>query len=443
MNVKKSRGASTVRSTNVKHEDTTFSSKTRDDLSEAVTLPINRPKVVSINPKPTMEEVRKECSRSVSPIIPSNIPVQKYEWTSYFFPKPAKSAMKRKKNQLPKDSIVLSHAPISPDSGRMFPATSPTMKKPVNLINTFPLIPSNAVSSTQSSIKDAFATSATSETPLSSSILPSTLSKDIYSTSKLLPTLPRDSTVLPPILRPSVVSPISPMGSPNATALLLKSPKSTNKLSLKDSTLLPAIPEKGIGGPKVLSDHEKSSSVMLRKTSMSASLTEPKKLPPIKMPPRSSQKQLKKSSTCSTMIPLIPPGSSKGEPNKQKGSSAVPQAKGCSGSVKLKNPAKMLPICFSTKPQECSKEEPPKDSGTALQNKSSKKLAMSSKDYSKVPLKTPKRMLQLASPIKPPLSPEKPRKVITRKETNEPLNIAKGNPEKVSIKQKILHMKYF
>ena len=438
INVKRPKSSSIARDTDVKCEGTTFSSKVRDrDFAEALTLPPNKSKVVRIDPKPpTVEEFRKECS-SISPMIPSNIAVQKYEWTSYFFLKPTKSALKKRTSQLPMDSSVLSHAPISPVPSRMLPPTSPA-EKPVNS-NTLPLMPSSAVPSTQPNIKDVLATSATSKIPLSSS----SLSPYRDSTSTRLPASPRDPTGLPPILpksRSTMVPPISPPnGSPNTNTSSLKSPSDARKLSLKDSTTLPVISEKKAVGTKLLCDHGKSSSVKLKKTSTCELLTEQKKFPPIKTPPRSSQNRLKKSSTCSTvserLLPPIPLECSNKDLKKQKSCSAMSQSKGCSGSVKSKNSSKILLIPFSAMPQKCSKVAPSrKDSDITLANSSSKVLAMSSKDHSKLPLKTPNRIL-LAPPIRPPVSPEKPRKETTRKVPSKPLNIAKENPEKVSNKQ--------
>ena len=434
INAKRPKSGDTVPDTDVKCEATIFSSKVRDrDIAEAP----SKSKVVRIDPKPpTVEEFRKECS-SISPMIPSNIVVQKYEWTSYFFLKPTKSALKKRTSQLPKDSTVLSHAPISPVPSRMLPPTSPA-EKPVNS-NTLPLLPSSAVPSTQPpNIKDVLATSATSKIPLSSS----SLSPYRDSTSTRLPASPRDSTGLPPILpksRSTMVPPISPPnGSPNTNTSSLKSPSDARKLSLKDSTTLPVISEKKVVGTKLLCDHGKSSSVKLKKTNTSV-LAEQKKFPPIKTPPRSSQNRLKKSSTCSTvserLLPPIPLECSNKDLKKQKSCSAMSQSKGRSGSVKSKNSSKILLIPFSAMPQKCSKVAPSrKDSDITLANSSSKVLAMSSKDHSKLPLKTPNRIL-LAPPIRPPVSPEKPRKETTRKVPSKPLNIAKENPEKVSNKQ--------
>ena len=348
-------------------EDTSSTTMECDsDLSEAL-LPPSKSKVVRIDPEPTVMEF--QCREWISPVLPSNIRAKKYKWTNCYFREPTKSAMKKRTtSQLPKDSSVLPHAPISPVPSRMLPPSSPAEK----LVNssTLPLMPSSAVPSTQPNIKDVLATSATSKIPLSSSSRSAyALPKD--SASTCLPVSPRDSTGLPPIL-----------------------PKSC-------STMVPPIS-------------------------------------PSKTPPRSSQNHLKKSSTCPTkserLLPPIPLECSNKEPKRQRSSSGISQLKGCSGSVKLKNSSKMLPIPLRTMPQKCYKVAPLKDSGTILANSSSKVLAMSLKDHSKLPLKTPNRML-LPPPIRPPASPKKPRKETIRKVISTPVNIAKENPEKVSNKQ--------
>ena len=262
-----------------KSEDPGLPSTTHGDLPAASALPaLSKSKAVRIKLKPKI--IKEHASSAPGRFLSSPI-AERYEWKSYLFHEPKKSAMKPTTDQLPNAPSELPLPPPNVPSGTV-PIELPNLLEPAVTQSKTTSVSSNVtstMSSMQSKLTDQSALRKASVGLLKhAGITQSTSVKNVTSAMPNVPT----SAKLPKVTGASTL--------PSVT--------------VKDSTKLPPIPSKdaSVNLPAQLS------AVESKRTSLSKQQT---KLPPIERPLRRSPTWPPTKAVGAQLPPILPKDSTK------------------------------------------------------------------------------------------------------------------------------------